>query len=67
MFAFPLLSESWNFSSEKSKGTRPSARPPARPAIVVICQGLLRPRRGRAGGSAGIVTVRNCGHSCIAN
>ena len=54
MFAFPLLSESWNFSSEKSKGTRPSARarPSARPAIVVICQGLLRPRRpgGRIGG-----------------
>ena len=65
MFAFPLLSESWNFSSEKSKGTRPSARRPGRPVSSFV-RGSYG-RGGRAGGSAGIVTVRNCGHSCIAN
>ena len=63
MFAFPLLSESWNFSSEKSKGTRPSARQPGGRALSSFVRGSY----GRAGGSAGIVTVRNCGHSCIAN
>ena len=34
-------------------------------AIVVICQGALAAAAAAAAGH--IVTVRNCGHSCIAN